>query len=54
MKAIRSELQKCIQKIADEHGVIINDLKIEWMETTCMDGESYKVAKIKTSDLRFI
>lgn len=54
MKSIREELQEAFQKVADYYGVIINDVKIEWLNVDSMDGEQRLVCKLTTGTSQLI
>ena len=49
MKSIKSILTEVFQKIANEHGVVFNDVSIKWINTSDMNNDGRVVDSISSS-----
>lgn len=50
MDSIRTILSEALQKVADEHGVVVNRLNVEWYCVGDMNRDQFIVKKISTTD----
>lgn len=54
MKTIKQELREAIQAVADNYGVVIKQLSIDWINVTNINNEHFVINKIETSDAQII
>lgn len=47
MKSIKQELQEAIQNIADNHGVVIGDICIKWIDGSSVGKDKYIINRIE-------
>ena len=50
MKSIKSILTEAFQKIANDHGVVFNDLSINWLDARDMNSDLRIVESISSSN----